>query len=140
MYVKQIIAAGGLVFNPENELLMIYRRGVWDLPKGKLDEGDTIEQCAVREVEEETGLKDIRLGKLIGITLHEYFDTWSNSEVIKETHWFEMHITDKQQLIPQTEEDITQTEWVNAVSAVEHLQNSYKNIIEIVNKSGFAAV
>lgn len=140
MPIKQITAAGGLVFNPQNRLLMIYRRGVWDLPKGKLDEGETIEECAVREVEEETGLKNIRLGKLIGITHHEYFDTWSNSDVIKETHWFEMHVTDKQQLVPQIEEDITQIEWISAATAAEYLQNSYKNIIEIVNKSGFAAV
>lgn len=137
MPIKQITAAGGLVFNPQNRLLMIYRRGVWDLPKGKLDEGETIEECAVREVEEETGLRNIRLGKLVGITHHTYFDTWSSSDVIKETHWFEMRVTGEQQLNPQTEEDITQIEWVSAADAAEYLQNSYKNIIEIVNKSGF---
>lgn len=137
---KQITAAGGLVFNPENELLMIYRRGVWDLPKGKLDEGETIEQCAVREVEEETGLRNIRLGKFIGITNHQYFDTWSNSDVVKTTHWFEMHISDAQQLTPQVEEDITQIKWVRAALVTQYLQDSYKNIIEIVHTSGFAAV
>jgi len=137
MAIKQIVAAGGLVFNSENKLLMIFRRGVWDLPKGKLDEGESIAQCAVREVEEETGLKNIHLGRLIGITHHEYFDTWSNSDVTKETHWFEMHITDEQQLTPQTEEDISQIEWVAQAAVHERLQDSYKNIAEIVKKSGW---
>lgn len=140
MSIKQITAAGGLVVNPDRNLLMIYRRGVWDLPKGKLDEGETVEQCALREVQEETGLRDIRLGRLVGITHHEYFDTWCNSEVIKETHWFEMYITSEQKLLPQIEEDITRIEWVNAASIAELLHNSYRNIIEIINKSGFAAV
>ena len=62
MAKKTIIAAGGLVLNEKNELLMIFRRGFWDLPKGKVDEGETLEQCAVREVKEETGLQNIRLG------------------------------------------------------------------------------
>jgi 8-oxo-dGTP pyrophosphatase MutT (NUDIX family) len=65
MKKKTIVAAGGLVFNENKELLMIYRRSKWDLPKGKLDEGETIEECAIREVEEETGVQQIILGKLI---------------------------------------------------------------------------
>lgn len=137
MSVKQITAGGGLVFNQENELLMIYRRGFWDLPKGKLDEGETIEQCAVREVEEETGLKNIQLGKLIGITHHTYLDTWNNCEVMKETHWYKMHIHQTQDLIPQTEEDISKIEWVSKEDIQQKINNTYKNIVEIVRKSGF---
>ncbi len=60
---KPVTAAGGLVENEKGEVLLIFRRGKWDLPKGKLDPGETIEQCAVREVEEETGLKNIELKK-----------------------------------------------------------------------------
>ncbi len=132
-----IIAAGGLIFNDENKLLMIFRRGFWDLPKGKLDEGETVEACAVREVEEETGLNNIKLGKLIGITFHDYFDTWIAKDVTKETHWFEMHVSNEQQLIPQAEEDIEKAEWASASEVALHLENSYKNIAEIIKESGF---
>ncbi|MDE1190971.1 MAG: NUDIX hydrolase [Arachidicoccus sp.] len=132
-----IQAAGGLVFNKDNQLLMIYRRHFWDLPKGKLDEGETLEQCAVREVEEETGLRNVHVKKLIGITYHDYFDKWSNKDVTKETHWYEMHITDEQKVIPQTEEDIEKAEWVTKEKAFTYLKNSYPNIVEIVDKSGF---
>jgi 8-oxo-dGTP pyrophosphatase MutT (NUDIX family) len=134
--MKKIIAAGGLIFNDKNELLMIFRRGKWDLPKGKLDEGETIEACALREVQEETGLK-AELQNFIGLTYHEYFDKYSQKDVIKETHWFKMHTPDIQQLVPQTEEDIEQIEWVNKEAIDEKLSNSYHNIVEIINKVNF---
>jgi 8-oxo-dGTP pyrophosphatase MutT (NUDIX family) len=69
-----IIAGGGIVTNELGELLMIFRRGKWDLPKGKLDEGESIEDCAIREVEEETGVKNLKLGAKLLVTEHEYFD------------------------------------------------------------------
>ena len=131
---KKIIAAGGLVFNDNDELLMIFRRGKWDLPKGKLDEGETIEQCAVREVQEETGLQSIRLDSFLGITHHEYFEPRINSDVFKETHWFKMHAAGMQNLTPQTEEDIEQIEWVSEEHISQKLQNTYPNIIDIVSK------
>src|SRR5206468_6844376 len=102
--MKKIIAAGGLVFNDDNELLMIFRRNKWDLPKGKLDEGESIEACALREVKEETGLKKLNLIKFINTTLHKYSDPYLNEDVIKETHWFKMYAPDNQQLIPQAVE------------------------------------
>lgn len=131
---KKIIAAGGLVFNDNEALLMIFRRGKWDLPKGKLDEGETIEQCAVREVQEETGLQNITLDNFLGTTHHEYFEPRINSDVFKETHWFKMHAAGTQSLIPQTEEDIEQIEWVDKKDIMEKLQNTYPNIIDIINK------
>jgi 8-oxo-dGTP pyrophosphatase MutT (NUDIX family) len=131
--MKKIIAAGGLVFNDKNELLMIFRRGKWDLPKGKLDEDESIEACAVREVQEETGLS-VELQNFIGLTYHEYFDKYSQQDVRKETHWFKMHAPDVQQLVPQTEEDIEEIEWVDKKAIPEKLSNSYPNIVEIINK------
>ena len=131
---KIIIAAGGIVLNPDKEILFIYRRGKWDLPKGKLDEGETIEQCAVREVEEETGIRDITVNRFIGITTHEYFDKWVNEEVIKESHWYEMDIKTAQTLIPQTEEDIEDIKWVSEHELNTCLADSYVNIVEIINK------
>lgn len=129
-----ILAAGGLVTNEHGELLMIFRRGKWDLPKGKLDEGETIEQCALREVAEETGLSNLEAGTPAGITHHAYFDTYRNADVVKETHWYHMSASSQQSLIPQTEEDITAIRWVKGKDLQECLDNSYENIVEIVNK------
>ena len=132
--MKKIIAAGGLVFNEAGELLMIYRRGYWDLPKGKLDKGETIEHCAVREVEEETGLTHIQLKDLIGITKHEYYDEYANRDVVKEAHWYEMKVTGNQKLIPQEEEDITDIKWVSMKDLKTYLTDTYPNIKEIIQK------
>jgi 8-oxo-dGTP pyrophosphatase MutT (NUDIX family) len=134
MKKKTIIAAGGLVSNDNGDLLLIYRRGFWDLPKGKLDEGETIEACAVREVEEETGLTNVQLGNLVGITYHEYFDEWKQHDVVKETHWFAMHINGNQTLVPQQEEDIKDIKWVAQNDIGTYLQQTYKNIVDIINR------
>ncbi len=131
MEKKRIIAAGGLVLNEENKLLMIFRRGFWDLPKGKLDEGETIEACALREVEEETGVTNIELGNFITITSHEYFDTYLHEPVIKESHWYAMKVKGSPILIPQTEEDITDIEWVDTITREAYLLKSYPSIQEV---------
>ena len=85
MKKKILVAGGGLVQNEKGELLMIFRRDKWDLPKGKLDPGESIEQCSLREVKEETGLRNVTLGKLIDVSTHEYFDAFLSEEVVKET-------------------------------------------------------
>jgi 8-oxo-dGTP pyrophosphatase MutT (NUDIX family) len=131
-----IVAAGGLVLNEKGELLMIYRRGKWDLPKGKLDDGEAIPQCALREVMEETGLRGVSLGTLIDIGHHEYFDKYLQRDVIKETHWFRMNAGGAQELVPQTEEDITEIRWVAGAELEKCLVDSYPNIVEVVRKSG----
>jgi 8-oxo-dGTP pyrophosphatase MutT (NUDIX family) len=129
----KIIAAGGIVLNEKNELLMIFRRGFWDLPKGKLDEGESIPECAVREVQEETGLRNIELQELIGITFHEYEE--KGHAILKETHWYKMHASDAEELVPQTEEDILQIEWVKKPDIAKRLEKTYANIIEILSKA-----
>lgn len=136
MEKTKIIAGGGLVLNEAGELLLIFRRGKWDLPKGKLDEGETIAQCAVREVMEETGITGITLGELIGISYHEYFDTFINQEAIKETHWFAMQANGVQNLVPQTEEDILGIRWVKGTTLATCLENSYDTVIDIIKKAG----
>ena len=133
--MKKIIAAGGLVFNDQNELLMIFRREKWDLPKGKLDDGETIEECAVREVIEETGLQHILLMEKLGITLHTYKE--KGEEIEKESHWFRMTAPGQQALVPQTEEDITTIEWVHKNDISTRLQNTYANITAIISQSGW---
>jgi 8-oxo-dGTP pyrophosphatase MutT (NUDIX family) len=135
MSKTKIIAGGGLVLNDAGELLMIFRRGKWDLPKGKLDAGETILECAIREVQEETGLQQIEHGELIGITYHEYFDPYLKEEVIKESHWYAMRVRGTQTLTPQTEEDITEIKWVAGDGLEEYLRNSYDNVVEIIRKA-----
>ena len=130
--MKKIIkAGGGLVRNGEGELLLIFRRGKWDLPKGKLDEGESIEACALREVEEETGVKHLALGELISVTWHEYFDKWVGEDVIKETHWFKMDVAGVPALVPQTEEDITAIEWTKKSDLPKRMEQSFITIIGI---------
>ena len=128
----QIIAAGGLVTNPQGQILWIFRRGFWDLPKGKLDEGETIQTCAVREVEEETGIKNIRLHELLKFTNHIYFDTHLNQEVVKRTYWFHMTIPTTQTGVPQITEDIEKIEWHSLATAKHCLAQTYPTIIEVI--------
>ena len=128
MELPIIIAAGGLVRNSKDETLLIYRRGFWDLPKGKLDPGELIPECAVREVQEETGLKSIELGPLICTTTHTYYDKWLNKEVEKHTHWYAMQSLANDILVPQTEEDIEKIEWVPVNELPQYLLETYPTI------------
>ena len=131
---SQIIAAGGLVTNPKGEILWIFRRGFWDLPKGKLDEGETIQTCAVREVAEETGISNIQLHDMLCFTNHLYFDTYLNEEVIKRTYWFHITIPNLQEGIPQLTEDIEKIEWLSLDKARHCLNHTYPTILEVVEK------
>ena len=131
---SQIIAAGGLVTNPKGDILWIFRRGFWDLPKGKLDEGETIQTCAVREVAEETGISNIQLHDMLCFTNHLYFDTYLNEEVIKRTYWFHMTIPNLQEGIPQLTEDIEKIEWLSLDKARHCLNHTYPTILEVVEK------
>lgn len=138
MEKPKIIAGGGVVRNDKGELLMIFRRGKWDLPKGKLDEGETIEACALREVMEETGLNALELGALIQIGYHEYFDPYYKAEVIKETHWYAMHAPGDQQLVAQAEEDITEIKWAAGLELKKCLLDTYPNVVEVIHRAGIA--
>lgn len=125
-----ITAAGGLVQNNEGAFLLMFRRGFWDLPKGKLDNGESIPECALREVQEETGLQILTMGPFICMTTHAYFDTWLQKDVVKETHWYSMNATalDAETLIPQTEEDIEKIEWVLMENLPQYLAQTYPTI------------
>ena len=126
---KIIEAAGGMVNDGEDNILFIFRRGSWDLPKGKIDKGEKKKEAAIREVEEETGITNITIGKKIKTTRHTY-KTKNGKRAIKKTYWYEM-VTANQQLIPQKEEDITKAEWI-PLSEVQNLKgNVFKNINEV---------
>lgn len=125
-----IIAAGGRVTNERSELLLIYRKGKWDLPKGKLDEGEKLEDCAVREVEEETGLKHVKLIAPLTTTWHTYHE--GSKYVLKESHWYRMEVSGEQHLVPQTEEDIHEIRWVNRTALKEYLENTYPSVRDVM--------
>lgn len=127
-----IKAGGGIVRNENEDVLLIFRRGKWDLPKGKLDNGETMEQCAVREVKEETGLTEIELGLPVGITYHTYVE--KGTRILKESHWYNMKASSTEKLIPQTEEDILEIKWASDEEMEECLKNTYATIKEILKK------
>jgi 8-oxo-dGTP pyrophosphatase MutT (NUDIX family) len=127
-----IIAAGGIVVNPNKEILWIFRRGFWDLPKGKLDPNETIEACALREVMEETGVSNLVLGDLIMTTTHLYHDMYLNTEVEKTTYWYKMTTDQLQDGIPQTEEEIEAIAWVKKEDIAPYLAKTYDTIKQVM--------
>jgi ADP-ribose pyrophosphatase YjhB (NUDIX family) len=126
-----IQAAGGLVHNPKKEILLIYRRQKWDLPKGKLDEGEDLEECAIREIKEETGLKQVAIERPLTTSYHTY--TENGHEVLKETHWFLMKAKE-QKLAPQTEEDIEKAVWVPIAELENYMTGTYGIVREVVKE------
>jgi 8-oxo-dGTP pyrophosphatase MutT (NUDIX family) len=130
----QIIkAGGGLVYNESGEVLLIFRRGKWDLPKGKLDSGETIEQCALREVREETGLQAVTPGALVGTTYHTYNDY--GHPVLKESYWYRMNARSSETLVPQVSEDIHEIRWVAPSALKPYLDNTYPSVKDILTKA-----
>ncbi len=121
---KVVKAAGGIV-EKEGKFLLIYRRKVWDFPKGKLDKGETIETCAVREVEEETGVK-VKLDKKIDAVWHTYIDR--KKYILKKTYWYAMHCTNDKKMAPQKSEGIKKAEWMSIEEVRKALHGSYKSI------------
>ena len=120
-----ISAAGGLVVNPKKEILFIFRNGVWDLPKGWIEKGETIESAATREVEEECGVFNLKIIKSLVTTYHIYYQEGMN---LKKTYWFLMSSDSNKELVPQIEEGITEVVFKNERDTEEALKNSYGNI------------
>ncbi|TLX25591.1 NUDIX domain-containing protein [Chryseobacterium indologenes] len=129
-----IEAAGGLVNNPQGETLFIKRLGKWDLPKGKMEKGESREESAVREIEEETGLKEVELVKFINTTYHIYIER-NGEKILKCTHWFEMNFDGEDTSKPQIEEGITEVAWKN-ISQIENevFPSTFKNIELIIKE------
>jgi 8-oxo-dGTP pyrophosphatase MutT (NUDIX family) len=129
-------AGGGFVQNEKSEVLMMFRRGKWDLPKGKLDKKETIEECALRETCEETGLKNIELVAPLMTTYHTYHE--GTRFVLKETKWFKMKVSGDQELAPQTAEQITKLEWSGENDLKKYMKNSFPSVNDVL-KAGFSA-
>jgi 8-oxo-dGTP pyrophosphatase MutT (NUDIX family) len=125
-YFKYIEAAGGLVFNENNELLVIHRLGKPDLPKGKIEKNETPKIAAIREVSEECGISKLQIIEELKPSYHIYIQ--NNNNVLKKTFWYKMKYVGNEQLIPQTEEDISFVEWCNSEKLKKHKQLTYKSL------------
>ena len=123
--LEVIPAAGGLVLNNKKEVLFIYRNNVWDLPKGWIEQGETKEIAAIREVEEECGISNLKLIEPLLTTHHIYFNKGAK---LKETYWFLMSSDDEKELTPQIEEGITGVGFKNETEIEKILQKTYANI------------
>jgi 8-oxo-dGTP pyrophosphatase MutT (NUDIX family) len=130
-----IEAGGGLVTNPRGGILMIFRHTRWDLPKGKLEPGERIEDCAVREVEEETGIRNPERGKKLLTTSHFY--RLNGEWTMKKTTWYAMSHPGDEPLVPQTEEDITAIEWVSPAKLDAYLRTTYPTIVDVFEAAGY---
>ncbi|MFO0323031.1 MAG: NUDIX hydrolase [Bacteroidota bacterium] len=130
---KLIYAAGGLIKN-ENSYLFIYRLKKWDLPKGKLDMGESPEEAAIRECEEECGISKLSIKKELPSTYHIY--KYKGGFAIKKTFWYEMTTEHKDTLVPQIEENIERVEWFNLAQIKEIVfKNTYPAILDSVKNN-----
>jgi 8-oxo-dGTP pyrophosphatase MutT (NUDIX family) len=124
-------AAGGLIESDKGRKLFIFRRGKWDLPKGKLDPGETLEICATREINEETGLTGHELVAPLSITYHTYHE--NGKFILKESHWFRFKCSDEPKLAPQEEEQITAAEWLDEEGLDKVKRNTYPLILDLLS-------
>ena len=128
-----IEAAGGLIKNKEGQYLFIYRHDKWDLPKGKLDQGEKPDAAAVRECREECGIQQIELKEFLTHSYHIYF--YKKGWALKKTHWYLMESEEKK-LTPQLEESITEVAWKSPAEIPAMLTNTYFNIMDVLEKAG----
>ena len=132
---ERIAAAGGVIVDETGRVLMIFRRGKWDLPKGKAEENESMETCAEREVIEETGVKNISLTGHLITTYHTYVER--GNAILKETYWYSFSASGNQELKPQLEEDITEIRWATRGDLDILLRNSYRMIADVLREGGF---
>jgi 8-oxo-dGTP pyrophosphatase MutT (NUDIX family) len=129
-----IEAAGGVVRNKKGQFLVIFRRGKWDLPKGKLEAGETFEQAALRETEEECGIQDLILGNRMISTYHTYLI--DEKPVLKKTLWFEIRYYGIKKPVPQHKEDITEIRWIDLSETEVFMSNTYGSVRDVLKYAG----
>ncbi len=128
---KFVEASGGIV-KRDKKYLWIYRNGIWDLPKGKLENLENFETAALREIKEECGLdSSLIIEKLIYISFHTY--TENSKKIIKRTHWYEMIYSGSENVFPQAEEGIEKVEWLSLEESIAKSNESFKSIKEVWN-------
>lgn len=124
-------AAGGVVKNKKGNILFIFRHGKWDLPKGKLEQNEDPETCALREVEEECGIGELKLTRSLCSTYHSYIQDKQRN--LKHTYWYEMEYMGNDKPKPQLEEHITAAAWLNKGKLTKALSNTYNSIREVIS-------
>jgi 8-oxo-dGTP pyrophosphatase MutT (NUDIX family) len=124
-----IEAAGGVVRRKDGKILAIFRRGKWDLPKGKVEKGEFYQQTALREVQEECGLTQLDVVRKLFDTYHVYHE--NDKAILKRTIWYEMKLIADEQPVPQVEEDITEIKWFDNQNISEVMKNTYESIKDI---------
>ncbi len=129
--IEFIRASGGVIENENGELLFIFRRSKWDLPKGKIEPGEETEAACLRELEEECGLRQLQILHLLTRTYHTY--RLKNKLVLKETTWFKVKHTGQEQAVPQTEEDISEVAWFKPTELEHVYRNTFPSIQEVLN-------
>jgi len=128
-----ISAAGGLVVNDMHEYLLIFRRGKWDLPKGKAEKQESAARTALREVREECNLEELTLGRFLTTTHHIYF--LEEKTILKKTDWFLMRYSGEKEPYPEKAEDIEKTIWLPPDRIVEISDNAYPSILEVISSA-----
>ena len=128
---KIIEAAGGLVFNDKNKILMIFRNGKWDLPKGKIELGELTKDAAIREVEEECGIDNLQIDSKLINTYHTY--NLNGVNILKKTYWFKMITSTNKSPKPQINEGITKVEWCDNIRVSICMRNTYATIKDVLN-------
>jgi 8-oxo-dGTP pyrophosphatase MutT (NUDIX family) len=130
-----IRAAGTLTVSEKENVLFIYRRGKWDLPKGKCEEGEEIDTCAIRETMEETGLSSIHLNNHLLNTYHTY--TENGKAILKETYWYKCTAKEENNLTPQEEEQITKIVWASGTEIHKLASETYPSIKDVLAAGGY---
>jgi 8-oxo-dGTP pyrophosphatase MutT (NUDIX family) len=125
-----IEAAGGLVMRTDGNFLVMKRDGVWDLPKGKLDNGESSEAAALREVSEETGLHELKVIKPILSTFHTYQVT--EDMLLKKTKWYEMLYMGNKEPVPEAAERITEIRWAEPGNTDFIRKNTYPSVLDVL--------
>ena len=130
---KNVNAGGGALLNNEGKILVIKRRGKWDLPKGKFKKGEQPEEAALRETEEEVGLSDISITDSLTPTYHIYEE--SSKFILKKTFWFKMKTSSIRPPVPQQEEEITDAVWMQPEEIQTILGNTYLSVVDVLKES-----
>lgn len=126
---QKITAAGGIVKRGE-EYLFIKRHGLWDIPKGKVEKGEDVKIAAVREIEEECGISDPKIVRELTVTYHTY--NFKDKDVLKKTYWYLMSYDKTEELIPQTEEGITEVKWFKKDEFDVVIKETYPSIVDVI--------
>jgi ADP-ribose pyrophosphatase YjhB (NUDIX family) len=130
--IPLVVAAGGVVTNKEGKVLFIYRNDKWDLPKGKLEKGENLEECALRETAEETGVKDLKIENFLKTTYHVFIK--NGKYKLNEVHWYAMTTNYTGVLKGQKDEGIVKVKWKGPKKISKALKNSYTNIKVLFEK------